>query len=186
MNQQSEGTKTLYTKWKEIVAEAGVLDGTGISDITVRQIPGPQIDDVVLCPAADADRRIGKLTASRGSTRMQPERVFLARTLRNDAETAVALLVRAVIGQWAHARGRRTLDDANERRTWEVLHNHLQQHGHPELDVTAGRGQIAQTHIKAPVAHEGVADVVRKAIAQIAKQIDGRHVIVMGSSPLAV
>lgn len=170
-----------------MVRDAGVVEEGRLSGITVRTAGVTDVDDVVLCPAASADERVMALNAAGTQRRTSPERVFLARVLRNDAETAAAMLVRAVIGRWVHARGRRDVDDAHERRAWTVLDNHLRSVGQPaDMPVTAGRQQIAETHIKPPIAHSDAAEVVRKAMAQVVRQMDGRHVIVMGGSPLAV
>lgn len=177
----------MNNKWNDMLHEAGVIDGKGITGIIVRQVPGYDADDIILCPCEDADSRIAQLSGSRGNRRLQAERVFMARALRNDAETAIALLVRAVIGRWVHARGSRTIDNTHERRTWAMLDDHLAAKGlRVDSEVTAGRLQISDTHIKAPIAHEGPIDVIRKAVGQIRKQIDGRHIIVFGTSPLAV
>lgn len=177
----------MYEQWKELARESGVMDGNGIQGITVRQVPGMDMDDVVLCPASDADARIAQMGTSRTARRLNAERMFMARALKHDAETALAILVRAVIGRWVHSRGRIGIDDVHERRAWTLLENHMAAMGQSvAMEVTAGRQQIADTHIKAPISHSGPDDVIRKAVAQLAKQIGGRHVIVMGKSPLAV
>ena len=177
----------MYQVWTDMVRDAGVVDCGRLSGVTVRSAGCAIVDDVVLCPASNADDRIRSINASSSQRRTIPERVFMARALRNDAETATAILVRAVIGRWVHARGRRDVEDQHERRAWTVLDNHLRSVGQcADTPVTAGRQQIAEAHIRPPVAHRDAADVVRKAMAQIARQIDGRHVIVMGGSPLAV
>jgi hypothetical protein len=176
----------LYNIWSDLVRDAGVADGGRLSGIMVHGTSGAQIDDVVLCPPAAVKDRLATLASGGGGRRTIPERVFLARALRNDADTAAAILVRAVIGKWVHARGRRDVEDADEKRVWAVIDNHLNAVGQPATaTVTAGARQIADTHIKPPVAHNGAADVVRKAMAQIVRQLDGRQVIIMGGSPLA-
>ena len=169
-----------------MVRDAGVVGGGRLRDVNVRSAGASVVDDVILCPPEGVASRIASLSGGSPSRRTAPERVFLARALRNDAETAAALLVRAVIGRWVHARGRRDVDDAHERRAWAVIDNHLRSVGQPvDSPVTAGAGQLAATHIKPPVAHADAADVVRKAMSQVVRQLDGRHVIVMGKSPLA-
>lgn len=174
-------------EWNEIVREAGVMEGDHIKGIVVRHIPSMTGDDVVMCPGDEVKNRISSIAAKGPMRRMQPERVFLARTLRYDAETAIAFLVRAVMGHWIHARGKTTVEDIHEKNVWRMIEEHLVQKGERvDSTSTAGRKQVSDAYIKAPIAHDGMLDVVRKAMDQMVKQMAGRHVIVLGRSPLAI
>lgn len=174
-------------KWKDLVNEAGIVRDKKLNGITVRHLPNLDADDVVLCPISETDKRMMVLKESRAPRRMQPERVFMARALKNDAETATALLVRAIIGRWIFSRGKRSPTEGHELKAWTLLNDHLSECGQQtDIDPIAGRHQIPDTYITAPIFHESPADVVKKAIGQLSKQIGTRDIIVFGESPLAV
>lgn len=177
------------TRWEDLLGLSGAIDGARISGIRVRaaRIPSAS-EDVVLCPAESADARLASLrSAGRAARTVQAERVFLSRTLSSDARTAVAMLLRAVLANWTAMRGHRAVHDEHERRALALAETHLSACGiHYDDDILGAQRQITRNQLRPPVAHDGPHDVVRKVIEQIAAQIGGRHVIIMGDGPMAV
>jgi len=176
------------TRWDDLIGRSGAIDGACITGIRVRaaRLPGAP-EDVVLCPPESSDARLVSMRqGGRAPRTIQAERVFLARTLSSDARTAVAMLVRAVVSNWTAMRGHRAVHDEHERRAVALAETHLSACGiRYDDDILGAQRQISRNQIRPPVAHDGPHDVVRKAIEQIAAQIGGRHVIIMGDGPMA-
>lgn len=174
------------SRWSELLKNAGIVEKGKITEITVKCSLQRSGDDVVMCPPDQVETRLASLKRPRPARAPNPERTFLARALRTEAEVATALLIRAVIGTWVYMRGETEIKDPNERRVWSLIESQLILSGQNiNEDVIAGRRQIQHQHIQPPVDHSGPEDVVIKAMKQIKKQISGRHLIVMGKSPLA-
>lgn len=173
-------------RWLELVDQAEVTRDGRLTLVQVVHagLAGAR-DDVVLCPAAEVERRLASLKASgRTTLRLaQPERMFMARALGSDPATAVAMIVRSIIARWTALRGRRTVIDEHECHTMTLIEAHLERMGHAVGgDILAARDQLPATQVRAPLAHDGSHDVVRKAMGQFANQIAGRHIIVVGGS----
>lgn len=174
------------SRWSELLKSAGIVEKGKINEITIKCSLQRSGDDVVMCPADQVEARMASLQRPRPPRAPNPERAFLARALRTEAEVATALLVRAVIGTWVYMRGETGIKDQHERRVWALIEAQLLLSGQNiNADVIAGHRQIQHQHIQPPIDHSGPEDVVIKAMKQIKKQIAGRHLIVMGESPLA-
>ncbi len=174
------------SRWSELLKSAGIVEKGKINEITVRSSLSRSGDDVVLCPADQVDARLASMARPKAARAPNPERTFLARALRTEAEVAAALLVRAVIGTWVYMRGETGIKDPNEKRVWSLIEAQLLLSGHHvNEEVISGRRQIQHQHIQPPIDHSSPEEVVIKAMKQIKKQISGRHLIVTGESPLA-
>lgn len=180
--------KSEDARWADLLGRSGAIDCARLLGIRVRaaKISVTQ-EDVILCPAEMADERIRNMRSSVRSARtMQPERMFLSRALSKDASTAAAMLVRAVVANWTAMRGHKKIHDEHERRAVALAEAQLSLNGITyDEEILSAQRQISSNHIKAPVAHDGPHEVIRKAIEQMAKQIGGRHVILVGDGPMA-
>lgn len=164
--------------WKRMADEAGLVVDGRIAGLDVVRETTAGTMDVIMCPAAEVQRRIASRRSSGIVREPTPERIYVGRALSVDPVVGAAMIVRAVIGRWTVLRQWYAVHDEHEAVVIRTVEPFLREAGVVLADIARNVRQIPSERIVAPVKHDGPLDAASKALGQFVRQVDGRTVIV--------